>query len=266
MTEKRYDLGDVDNVSKGIIYKPADVEFTTFDDYKNQATEIAKFINDIVLTEDNIPMAKATLAAARKVTDNLDRKRIDLKRELLGNFTVFENQINELKGIVSHAESDLRSKVRDYEERERENKKEQIAVLWDKRYPAYTLSRLAGSYETFVKWLKPSYMNKSVTMKSVEKEMVAWLEQREADITSCQSMGDEYLTEYLISLDLPTAINAVKTREEKAKAVSEMRSDDMTEWVDDEDDDIAVFHVIGLVNIELTERLLKEHKIPYVKK
>lgn len=269
MEQNNHPLIDMDAVNKDITYRTAEVAFPNYEYYLAQARQIAEFINSIDLTEDNIKEAKTTLAAARKVADGLDRKRIDLKKQLLGNFSVFEGQIRQIQSVVSAAESDLREKVKELDELQREQKKEKIAEIWDKRFPQYTLAKYAGSYETFVKWLQPSFLNKNVSMKAVEQYMVDWLEERESDIKACTNMGDEYLTEYMLTYHLPTAITSVQQRAERAKAIAEARADAKTEWVDDLDDDdveeVAVFTISGKANIALAERLLTENGIKFHK-
>lgn len=269
MEQKTYPLLDMDAVNKDITYRIADVAFPNYEYYLEQAKKIAEYINNVDLTEETVKEAKTTLAAARKVADGLDRKRIDLKKQLLGNFSQFEAQIREIQSVVSAAESDLREKVKELDEQQREQKKDKIAEIWDKRFPQYKLAKFAGSYEAFVKWLQPSFLNKNVSMKAVEQSMTDWLEERESDITACEGMGDEYLTEYLLTYHLPTTITTVQERQKRAMALKEAMSDTKSEWVDDFDDEveeeIAVFTISGKANIALTERLLTENGIEFHK-
>lgn len=272
MEQKTYPLLDMDAVNKDITYHIADVAFPNYEYYLGQAKQIAEYINNVELTEDSVKEAKTTLAAARKVADGLDRKRIDLKKQLLGNFSEFESQIREIQAVVSSAESDLREKVRELEELQREQKKDKIAEIWDKRFPQYKLAKFAGSYEAFVKWLQPSFLNKNVSMKAVEQSMTDWLEERESDITACEGMGEEYLTEYLSCYHLPTTITTVQERQKRATAIKEAMSDaKAAEWVDGIDDEVddgaevGIFMVFGTANIALTERLLTENGIDFHK-
>lgn len=272
MEQKTYPLLDMDAVNKDITYRIADVAFPNYEYYLAQAKQIAEFISNVDLNEDTIKEAKTTLAAARKVADGLDRKRIDLKRQLLGNFSVFEGQIREIQAVVSSAESELRGKVRELEELQREQKKDKIAEIWDKRFPQYKLAKFAGSYEAFVKWLQPSFLNKNVSMKAVEQSMTDWLEERESDITACEGMGEEYLNEYLTCYHLPTTITTVQERQKRAMAIKEAMSDaKAAEWVDgfddevDVDSEVAIFTISGKANIALAERLLTENGIKFHK-
>lgn len=272
MEQNTHPLIDMDAVNKDITYRTAEVAFPNYEYYLAQARQIAEYINNVELTEDTIKEAKTTLAAARKVADGLDRKRIDLKKQLLGNFNVFENQIREIQAVVSSAESELRGKVKELDDLQREQKKEKVAEIWDKRFPQYKLAKFTGSYEAFVKWLQPSFLNKNVSMKAVEQSMTDWLEERESDITACEGMGEEYLTEYLSCYHLPTAITAVQARQTRAAAIKEALSDAKNaEWVDDFDEEIdvdsevAIFTISGKANIALAERLLTENGIKFHK-
>jgi hypothetical protein len=268
MPEQTYPVLDLDEVSRGIIYHPAEVTFKDFETYLGQATEIAEYINSLTLTEDNVKEVKSTLAAARKVTDALDRKRIDLKKSLLGNFSDFEIQVKKLQSVIANAENDLRDKVREMEEMERAEKEEKIAGIWDLRYPSYQLSNYMKSIDAYKRWFQPSFLNKSTSMKSIEENMVAWLEQRETDIKACMSMGDDaYLTIYILKLDLPETIKAVNEQKATEAIIQNARSDEMTTWEEPDEEDIvsAAFVVKGLAYIVLTEKLLIENGIPYKK-
>lgn len=241
-----------------VSYQTAPVKFPAFEYYKQQAQKAAEYINSIVLTDNNVKDVKKDLAAARKLTDGLDQKRIQIKNAILADYVEFESQVKELQAIVKDAESSLRSKVKELEERERENKKAQILDIWNKRYPMYQISEMLAVNDTFERWLTPQHLNKSTSMKSVEKEMTEWLENRDKDIESLRSMDDEYLVEYLGCLDLPAAISAVNSR-------NEIRSEIHKDSLNDYAEPIAKFIITGEKDIKLTELLLKENGIDYRK-
>lgn len=251
---------DPESITGSISFSPATVEFPDYGKYMAQAEQIAAYIRDIDLTEDNVKEAKTTLAAARKVTDGLNRKRIDLKRALLGNYSEFESQIRSLTGVIDEADSDLRGKVRELEEQEREEKEQQIYKIWYQRYPSYTISKFIDCYDVFKRWLQPMHLNKTTSMKACEMSMVHWLEEIERELQTCISMGDEYVAEFLISYDLTTAIARVKAKEEIAQTVSQVTADDSDAEV------TAAFYIKGKAYITLTEKLLTENGINYKKR
>ena len=236
------------------------VKFPAFEHYKQQAQQIAGYINSIVLTDDNVKDVKKDLAAARKITDGLDKKRIQIKNAILEEYVGFESQVKELQGIIKEAESTLRTKVREMEEEERQAKKVQIREIWDKRYPLYEISQYLTPDDAFRSWITPQHLNKSTSIKSVENEMVEWLEATDKDVSTVKSMGDDYLIEYIGRLNLPDAISAVNLRNEIKMEIEQGEYEEITS------ETTATFIITGDKNIKLTELLLKDNDIEYRKR
>ena len=234
-------------------YSTGLVAFPAFEFYKTQAQRIAEQIKETVVTEENAKDIKKLLADARKVTTSLDQRRIAIKKEILKDYDEFESQIKELTEIINEADNDVRSKVRLMEEQEREVKKEAIKELWDKRIVQYQISDLCP--EAFDHFLIPSYLNKTMSMKNVEKEMVTWLEDTEKAINTLKGMDDEYLVEYIGCLDMATAINAVNERTKIRETIGETS-----------EEDTAIFVITGKKNIKLVEMLLNENEIDFIRK
>lgn len=238
-----------------VTFRPAEVTFPAFDFYKKQAAQIAEYIRSVEVTEDNVKEVKKDLAQARKITDELSRRRIQIKKEILKEFDSFEGEVKELSGIISEAEAGLRSKVHQLEELEREKKEDRIRELWNTRACQYQIYQLLpGAFE---RWMLPQYLNKTVSMKSIEREMIDWLENTEREINTLRSMDDEYLVEYLGTLDMAQAIQAVNERNDIRDTIAENTY---------EDDETATFIITGDKDIKLTELLLTNNNINYIKK
>jgi len=243
-----------------VTVKTASVNFPAYEHYKQQAQQIAKYISGIVLTEDNVKDVKKELAAARKITDGLDRKRIDIKKMILSDYIKFEEQVKDIQTIIKDAEEELRIKVREMDEEERAIKKEEIHAIWSKRYQMYDLAQYLTEENVFEKWLTPQHLNKTASLKSIEKDMVKWLEKTNKDLKSIESMDKEYLIEYLNCLDLSEAITATNIR-------MGIRSEiDKDEDEDEGDEATAAFIVTGEKDIKFTEMLLKENGIEFIKR
>ena len=236
------------------------IQFPAFEHYKQQAQQIAEYINSIVLTDDNVKDVKKDLAAARKVTDGLDKKRIQIKNTILADYVGFESQVKELQAIIKGAEGELRDKVRELEEEERAVKRDSIFEIWAKRYPMYGLSQYLNDDVVFEKWLTPQHLNKSTSMKSVEKDMVDYLEKTDKDLESIEAMDEEYLVEYLRCLNLSEAITATNIR---MGIRSEITKNDQE---DAGDEATAAFIIKGEKDIKFTEMLLRENCIEFIKR
>lgn len=237
-----------------VSFATAPVKFQMFEHYKAQAQQIADYINGITLTDDNVKEVKADLASARKIVDGLDRRRIDIRKFILSDYMKFEDQVKELQSIIKDAEGGLRLKLREMEEKERTDKKETVFVIWCKRFQYYRLSEYATPESIFDRWLTPQHLNKSVSMKAVEKDMVEWLEKTDKDMIALDGMDDEYRVEYLGCLDLAQSIEAVDNRNGIREQVEAVESESIP---------AASFIVKGEKDIKLARMLLKENDIEF---
>lgn len=236
-----------------VSFTPTKVSFPAFERYREQAAQIAEYIGAIEVTPENVKEVKKTLAQARKITDGLSRKRIDIKRAILQDFATFEEQVKELAGIVDEADSRVRAMVRELEEQERQRKKEQLREVWDKRATMYE-TVTAFIPDPFEAWLQPKHLNKSTSVAAAEKDMVEWLEKKTSELETMTAMGTEYLAAYVRTGDTLRAIQEVKDAEQVREAA---------EAAAEPAEETAAFIVKGAQMITLTELLLKTNKITY---
>ena len=246
-----------DEQNPDVQYQVAKVIFDSFPDYKDKCLLIAEHIRNTEVTEDNLPEVKKELAAARKITDELNSRKVQIKRIILADYSVFEGQVKELKGIIDSAESELRVKVNDLEDKARDQKKADIKDIFEKRIGQYQIGTLIP--DAFDRWWHEDLANKSKSMKAVEADMVDWLEGTEKDITTLKGMDKEILVEYLDTMDLAAAIQTVNARNARRQAVEDAPDDIVPE------EQVAVFRVYGAKDITLAEMLLKNNNITYRK-
>lgn len=230
------------------------VSFPAYQEYKEKAQMIADYIGQMEVDPDNIKETKQTLAKARKLTDRLSRIRIDMKKAILQNYTVFEGQVNEITRIVGDADCELRKKVRQLEDAERDAKKEEIFAIWQKRVAPYPIIE-AGMPDAFERWFSPKHLNKTATMKSVEKDMTEWIQKTYTDMQTALGMGREYLIAYGWKGDLAEAIEAVKVQKETEDRVSGLTEDEEVK---------ETFIVYGRKDIDLAKMLFADHNINYI--
>ena len=246
-----------DENTPDVRFQTAPVQFNAFDYYKGKCEQIAAYIKGIEVTEDNVQAVKKDLSAARKITDGLNNRKVQIKKAILADYTVFEGQVKELKAIIDDADGELRTKVNALEELERDRKKEEIRQIFDKRIGQYQIGSLIP--DAFDRWWHEDLANKSKSMKAVEADMVDWLEGTEKDIDTLKAMDREFLVEYLDTMDLASAIQIVNARKARRQAVEAQPDDTVPE------EQVAVFRVYGQKDIALAEMLLKDNNIKYRK-
>lgn len=237
---------------------PARVSFPGFGAFRSQAQEVADYISSIVLTEENLKEVKKDLAAARRVVNGLNDQRIAIKKAILEEYTAFEEQIKELSGIVHDAEDDLRKKVNALEELERDQKRDALREIYQKRIWQYTFGELVP--DGFDRWLKPQHLNKSTSVNQAERDMVSWMEEMQEDVDAMVALGRDYLGEFLICGDATMAIRNMDARKKAAEAAERV--------IDEEDMPVkrATFIITGDKDIDMTVLLLKKYNINFERK
>ena len=246
-----------DEQTPDVKYQVAKVTFDSFPEYKAKCLLIAEHIRNTEVTEDNLPEVKKELAAARKITDELNSRKVQIKKIILSDYTIFEGEVKELKGIIDEADGELRGKVNALEEQARDRKKEEIRQVFLKLIGQYQIGTLIP--DAFDRWWHEDLANKSKSMKAVEADMVDWLEGTEKDITTLKGMDKEILVEYLDTMDLAAAIQTVNARNARRQVVEDAPDDIVPE------EQVAVFRVYGAKDITLAEMLLKNNNITYRK-
>lgn len=246
---------DIVRKQNDITYEVPAVSFPAYEEYKAKARTVADYIGSMEVNEGSIKETKETLAKAKKLTDRLSRIRIDMKNELLQNYVIFEAQVKEIVSIIDDADKELRSKVKELDDMERNAKRDQIYEIWKKR--TITCPVLTNIIpDAFDRWISPKHLNKSESMSNVEKDMTEWIRKTMGDIALAGSMGDEYLAMYSQCCDLARTIETVNRQKEAIKTVKREK---------DTGTEKETFTVYGTKDIALTERLLKENDIEYMK-
>lgn len=203
-----------------IIVTPGVVRFDEYEKLYQEALQLAAQIEQVEVTDDNIQISKKMLAAVNKRIKEMEARRISIKKEMLEPYETFEKQVKEIVSIVKDADNLVRDQVRELEEKERDEKRTALAELFEKRMKQYSF----GEMFTFENFLKPTHLNKSTSMKSIETDMVTWLEKIDADLKVIRSLpnSENVLTEYYDTKDLTVAINIVNDRDARKQQVAQM--------------------------------------------
>lgn len=239
--------------------RPGDVEFYGFEKLKKEALQLSEQISQVEVTDENLKVSKKMLAAVNNRVKEIESKRISIKKELLEPYSIFESQVKEIVGIVKDADSTVRQQVKDLEERERDEKREKLLEIFQKRISHYQMFHDFYSPDDFI---KSQHLNKSTSLKSVETEMVEWLEKKDSDFKVILSLpnGNEVLSEYLDTNDLSVAINIVNDREERKKQLEKVTP------VKKSVEDMGQVFIITLSDEKdhkLVEMFMQQNKINY---
>ena len=197
---------------------PEVIEFN-YEELKQEITERVATYKNLVYTDDQIQDAKKDVATLRKFTKALSDERIRVKKDLLKPYEDFESKVKELTAIVDESIKNIDGQVKGYEDQKKAEKLEKVLVLYN------------GT--DFPEWVQPNlvldekWLNASVSLASVQKELETKREQIETDLLTLQNLPDfsfEAIEVYKTSLDINQAIQEGKRLSEIQKMKAEQEA------------------------------------------
>lgn len=223
---------------------PEVIEFN-FDELKAEIKERTEKYVDLVYTDDQIKDAKKDVAALRKFTKALSDERIKVKKDILKPYEDFEGKIKDLTAIVDTAITGIDKQVKDYEDKKKEEKMDDILLVWNRKEVPEWL-HISKVFDE--KWL-----NASVTLKKVEEEIDARLEQIQKDLATLANLSEfsfEATEVYKDTIDINKAIHEgirlsdiqKRKAEQEAKMKETVNSPDGGVYVQDDDKQGFTYH------------------------
>lgn len=218
-----------------IVVQQGFVEWNQYEDLKRQALELSENIRTVKVDPENIKESKKLLAEVNKRCKELDSRRIKIKNVMLEPYSIFEIQVKEIIGIVKEADEVVRQQVKQLEEEERQEKKQQLETLFNLRLKHYSFRDLF-SFDDF---LTPKHLNKTVTIETIENEMIDFLEKVTRDLKAIETMPnpEDILSRYIETKDLAAALTLqaqeMKRREqiEQAQALKKETEEKKIEFL-----------------------------------
>ncbi|MEJ7462310.1 DUF1351 domain-containing protein [Staphylococcus saprophyticus] len=238
-----------------IITTQGNVTFEEYDNLLSEANNLAEHVKQVEVNEENVKEAKRLMAQTNNRVKELENTRKDVKKTILEPYNHFENQVKTIKSIIDDAVSHVKKQERELTEQERENKKQAIADIFDKRIKHYGFEKIMG----FAEFLKPQYLNKSFSMNKVENELVEWLEKTKRDLETIEKLDnrDELIVEYQNTQDLSMAFEIIDKRNQRKKQIAEQVKKPETK---------QTYHVFTISNekdAQITKLLLEQNNIEF---
>ena len=193
---------------------PGKISFN-YEDLKRELSEKVKVYESLVYGDDQIQAAKADRAALNRLRKALNDERIRQEKEFLQPFNEFKAQVKELCGIIDVATTSVDKQVKEFEDRKKAEKLQQIQDFFDsKPFP--------GNFDglSFKHFFDPKWLNASVSMKSIQEAIDGKIEQIAKDlavIDSLPSYAFEARECYLDTLDLAKAVSEAHRLQEQAE-------------------------------------------------
>lgn len=197
-------------------------------------TTNAKQIRDLVVatlprydianySTDDIPKAKADKALLNKAAKTLNDKRIEFEREFMAPFGEFKEVVTETVKAIKEAVGKIDTVIKEDEDRAKSEKREAIEHLAEECGLEEVGIHLNQIFNE--KWL-----NKSTSLKSIEKDMRERIATITSDLETLKSFAEDYdvlVVRYKENLNLQETVryaNQLKEQREAAKKVEEEKT------------------------------------------
>ena len=197
-----------------------------YEELKQELTKKVSMYETLVYTDEQIKEAKTDKVSLNKLKKALNDERIRLEKEYMQPFNDTKAKFNEIIAILDKPVALIDKQVKEYEEKQKEGKLEKIKEYW---------ATVAGLLPvTFEQIFDSKWLNASVSMKFIQGDIDARLEQVKNDLETLQNMpefGFEATEVYKSTLDINRALNEGRRLSEmvKAKAAHETEQARMRE-------------------------------------
>ena len=170
--------------------------------------------------EDNVDVAKADKTKVSKAKKALNDERIKLEKAFNAPFEEFKAIVNEAIGYINDAVGQIDVVIKDVDEKAKKQKREEVGKIAEK----------CGLEEAGIKldliW-NDKWLNKTTSLKAVEKEINERISQFKADLETLKSFAEDYdalVVRYKENLDLKATVvyaNQFKAQREANKPKEE---------------------------------------------
>lgn len=165
------------------------------------------------LTEENKKEVKNGIAEINKVKDRISRYRIDETNRFLAYIQPYIDKCKELEELCTNGLSKIKSKVKELEDKERQDKISDIKVLFN-----FTVEQDYTSLQNILKFemfFEDKFANKTSSMTMIEKLLKEWLQSKSSDIKFIKNSTDE--PEAILAIYLGNGLKLTDAIEEYQK-------------------------------------------------
>lgn len=203
-----------------IVNQEPGVISTNFEDIKAELSARMEVYKEMEVTEENKPERKKDIATLRKMIKAVNERRIDIKNRFLVPYTEFEQKVKELVEIINEPIGILDSQVKEFEDKQRLQKIENINTAFCEIMEGYpTLCNDIGIIEIY----DNRWENATASMKSIRDEMTAKLNTIRDNVALISSMvsdkTEEALRLFWGDLDVAKAMQMINKYEAQKREI-----------------------------------------------
>lgn len=184
--------------------QPKEILFN-YNELKVELEAKVKMYETLVYTDDQIAEAKKDRSNLNKLKKALNDERIRLQKEYLEPFNKFKAQIDDLIQVIDKPILLIDKQVKEAEEVKKHEKKEAIQKFWNEVLQADKVPEAV----TFSQIFNEKWLNATVSMKSIQTEIMETLAKIEQDLVTLENLPEfsfEAKEVYKDTLNLQKAI------------------------------------------------------------
>lgn len=252
------------------------VIFQDYDNILEEAQNLANHVKQVHVTEENIKESKRLVAQMNSRVKDINDTRKEVKKTILQPYNEFETQVKTIEGVINDAVNHVRVQERELTEKERNDKKQEIAELFDMRIQHYDFESVMG----FAEFIENKHMNKSYSMAKVEQDLVQWLEKVRRDLAMIDRHAEKYpedrdelIVEYQNTQNISKSFdNMEKRKEQKRKVAEQAKQRELAAKRDirkqeEQQNEISQYQLtVSEKDFKLVTEFLKRNEIDYTSK
>lgn len=252
------------------------VIFQDYDNILEEAQNLANHVKQVHVTEDNIKESKRLVAQMNNRVKDINDTRKEVKKTILQPYNEFETQVKTIEGVINDAVSHVRVQERELTEKERNDKKQEIAELFDMRIQHYDFESVMG----FADFIENKHMNKSYSMAKVEQDLVQWLEKVRRDLAMIDRHAEKYpedrdelIVEYQNTQNISKSFDNMEKRKEQKRKVAEQAKQrelaakrDIRKQEEQQNETSQYQLTVSEKDFKLVTEFLKRNEIDYTSK
>ncbi|WP_337227911.1 DUF1351 domain-containing protein [Staphylococcus succinus] len=249
------------------------VIFADYDNILEEAQNLATHVKQVYVNDENLKESKKLVSTMNKRVTEMNDKRKEVKNAVLKPYVSFEQQVKNIESVVRDAENHVRTQVRDLAEQERNEKRKEIADIYDMRIQHYDFESLMG----FADFIENKHLNKSYSISKVEDDLVQWLERTRQDLQTIDKVSkddseykNDLIIEYQETQNISKAIDNVENAREQRRKVAEqskqreLQAKRDARRVEDEANKEVLYNItVPEGDYNLVLEFLKRNKIDY---
>lgn len=193
--------------------------------------ELALYTN-VVVTEEEIPEAKATKAKINRLSKALSDQRIAVKKRFMEPCDAFERQIKHLCAICDEASGNLDRQLKEYEEAKKSEKRSALEQFYSENIGEY------ASMMTFESIFNPRWLNATYAEDQAQTDIMTAINQFATGLNVIRGMDSEFeaslIERYVSTRNLANVIALKKSLEtlkadeaRRKREAEEKRADDL---------------------------------------